>query len=226
MKNRQSLTLYCYQQLHNTILSGRLLPGTKLKIHELKTTYGVGATPVREALSRLTATGLVEAVENRGFRVVYFSEAKLRDLMNTYVALELLILEQSINNGDEAWEANIMAALYRLEKIESSQHVDYLVWARYCKAFQEALVSGCKLQKLLKIRNDLDNQIQGYRCMFFLFVSQKSMKLGMDSAAYRMVASLAIERKASAVVDWMRESIEQSTVLFFSTLKEMGVFDK
>ncbi len=48
---------------------GRLAPGAKLKIELLQERYQVGATPLREALSLLCATGLVERIEQRGFRV-------------------------------------------------------------------------------------------------------------------------------------------------------------
>ena len=51
------------------IVSGALTPGARLGIAETAARYGVGATPLREALSRLAARGLVDAIGKRGFRV-------------------------------------------------------------------------------------------------------------------------------------------------------------
>ena len=61
----RSRTSSIYDQLRDDIIQGQLPPGLKLKIDVLREHYGVGATPIREALSLLTADGLVERLEQR-----------------------------------------------------------------------------------------------------------------------------------------------------------------
>ena len=51
-----------YRLLRRDILAARLLPGAPLKLNVLRNAYGVGWTPLREALSRLEAQRLVTAV--------------------------------------------------------------------------------------------------------------------------------------------------------------------
>ena len=55
--------------LRHDIVAGVLKPDTKLKMRELKARYGMGGSPLREALAQLAARGLVSQEPQRGFRV-------------------------------------------------------------------------------------------------------------------------------------------------------------
>src|SRR5690606_5355848 len=69
-----------YRLLRRDILAARLMPGAPLKVNALRNAYGVGWTPLREALSRLEAERLVTAISNRGFAVAPVSRDELQDL--------------------------------------------------------------------------------------------------------------------------------------------------
>src|SRR3954469_11395404 len=74
--------------IQRDILTGRLAPGARLGIMDLAQGYGMGATPVREGLSRLVARQLVIALGQRGFRVAPVSESDLRDITRMRVVVE------------------------------------------------------------------------------------------------------------------------------------------
>src|SRR3979411_3408233 len=59
------------------ILAGRLAPGARLGIHDLVERYEIGATPLREGLSRLISRGLIVGIGQRGFRVADISREDL-----------------------------------------------------------------------------------------------------------------------------------------------------
>ena len=63
--------------LRELILGGELTPGSRLGEVELADRLGVSRTPVREALSRLAAEGIVEIQPNRGARVATWTVAEL-----------------------------------------------------------------------------------------------------------------------------------------------------
>ena len=58
-----------YWRLREDILRGALQPEAKLRIEQLRQSYGLGASPLREALSRLVSDGLVETEGQRGYWV-------------------------------------------------------------------------------------------------------------------------------------------------------------
>ena len=84
----RSLTSAVQERLRADILSTRLLPGQKLHIAGLAKQFSVSLAAVREALSRLVADGLVQASDQRGFRVSPVSPADLRDVTQTRIDIE------------------------------------------------------------------------------------------------------------------------------------------
>ncbi len=74
--------------LRERILHGELPPGARLGEVELAERLGVSRTPVREALSRLAAEGLVELVPNRGARVSSWTVEQLEEVFELRATLE------------------------------------------------------------------------------------------------------------------------------------------
>lgn len=76
------------EALRELILSAQLAPGSRLGEVELAERLGVSRTPVREALSRLAAEGLVEMAANRGARVATWTLAELEGVFDLRASLE------------------------------------------------------------------------------------------------------------------------------------------
>ncbi len=74
--------------LRELILRGEFGPGARLGEVELAERLGVSRTPVREALGRLAAEGLVELVPNRGARVASWSARELAGVFDLRAVLE------------------------------------------------------------------------------------------------------------------------------------------
>ena len=82
------------------ILRGDFPPGTRLGEVELAERLGVSRTPVREALGRLAAEGLVEIVPNRGARVTSWTVAELEDVFDLRTALEPRLTALAVPRAD------------------------------------------------------------------------------------------------------------------------------
>ncbi|OAH16454.1 GntR family transcriptional regulator [Streptomyces jeddahensis] len=78
---RSTLRQQIADALRDEVLAGRLKPGQEFTVKEIAEQYGVSATPVREALVDLSAQGLLDAVQHRGFCVHEFSLADYRSLV-------------------------------------------------------------------------------------------------------------------------------------------------
>lgn len=77
-----------FDQLREAVVEGRILPGSKISEPELARSYGVSRGPLREAIGRLEACGLVTRKPNVGARVVSLSATELIDIFNVREALE------------------------------------------------------------------------------------------------------------------------------------------
>jgi DNA-binding GntR family transcriptional regulator len=77
--------------IEEAIVSGELAPGTVLRQEQLSEQFNVSRTPVREALRRLAALGLVSFVPNRGVRVRQIVRDELRQAFMVRAELEALV---------------------------------------------------------------------------------------------------------------------------------------
>lgn len=77
-----------YLDIRAGILAGQHEPGSRLREEELARRIGVSRTPVREALRRLTADGLVEVSANRGAQVVSYTDEDLEEIFDLRALLE------------------------------------------------------------------------------------------------------------------------------------------
>jgi DNA-binding GntR family transcriptional regulator len=88
--------------LRELILHGQFAAGARLGEVELAERLGVSRTPVREALTRLAAEGLVELTPNRGARVASWSVAELEGVFDLRSALEPRLTAHAVPHAQPA----------------------------------------------------------------------------------------------------------------------------
>jgi len=98
--------------VEEAIVSGELAPGTVLRQEQLSAQYSVSRTPVREALRRLAALGLVSFEANRGFRVRTLSRQEMWEAFLLRAELESLVTAIAA----EKFSADDLAELDQAEK--------------------------------------------------------------------------------------------------------------
>lgn len=86
------------RSLREEILSGAIAAGSRLGEADIAGRLSVSRTPVREALSRLAAEGLVELQPNRGARVATWSAAELSEIFELRLRLEPYAVRQAVPN--------------------------------------------------------------------------------------------------------------------------------
>jgi GntR family carbon starvation induced transcriptional regulator len=197
----ESLTERAYRSLRHDIMSGILEPDTPLRVEHLKKQLGVGSSPIREALSRLAAEGLVVSELNRGFRVPVVTYDDLRDIVAQRKLIECNTLREAILNSDEQWEAEVIAAYHRMTKVEERGLAEGLnpweEWEERHREFHEALMSGAGSTWASKMLRQLYDQGDRYRRIyrsdaFIVPCIQNDHKLILDAVLARDVdAALA-----------------------------------
>jgi DNA-binding GntR family transcriptional regulator len=124
------------------IMSGDLVPGARLGEVELAERLGVSRTPVREALSRLAAEGLVEIVPNRGARVATWTVAELEGVFDLRSVLEPQLTAFAVPNAtpaDVEQLADLADRMSRIGRPGPGQDLEGLVPLN--RAFHDRLVA-------------------------------------------------------------------------------------
>jgi DNA-binding GntR family transcriptional regulator len=196
----RTLTSAVFNALRSDILSARLLPGQKLHIGALAERFSVSLSAIREALSRLVSGGLVEAADQKGFRVHPVSLAELQDVMLSRIQIEGLALKLSIEHGDAAWAEALRQQHDRLsveplrDPADDRRHNP--AWTVQHQRFHEALVAACPLNWLIRFRHTLYEQSERYRCL-----SVPLSPATRDVAAeHRLIHDAALSRDVAAAV--------------------------
>ncbi len=194
MTDGETLSARAALAIESDILAGRLAPEARLGIAGTAARYGIGATPLREALSRLAARGLVHAEGRRGFRVTPISRADLADIVLIRQTLEREALRLAMARGGADWEAEILAALHRLKRSVRDDPTGFregdAVFDLAHKAFHAALISGCGSPRLIAAQSRLYDEAYRYRRL--MMASFRSPDGFLDS--HEGLAELTIAR--------------------------------
>lgn len=161
----RSLVEDIYSALRSDILFGRRPPSSRLPISEIAEEHGVSVSVVREAVTRLASEDLVEATPQRGFSVRPISIEHFRDLTWVRIQIETMALRRSIERGDVAWEAALVAAHHRLAvtPMVLEDGTGNTEWMAAHGAFHAALAGASGSPVLERVRGQLYDASELYR---------------------------------------------------------------
>lgn len=199
------------ERVRADIVAGILEPGTRLKLPDLSERYQSGINPLREALARLSATGLVLLEDQKGFRVAPVSREDLLDLTRVRTEIECLALRQSLAHGDVEWEARVIATHHRLTRMNltSPGNPKKLsdVWETIHQDFHLALISGCNSRWLIHFHNQLAEQSARYRRLAISFADTKRDIAGEHAD----IVKAALARDADRACELIKAHFSRTT---------------
>jgi len=148
-----------YQTLRDEIVEWELRPGSVLGEVEQSTRLGVSRTPLREALARLMADGLVSPQSGRGLVVTDLSLASIREIFEVRQALEEQAARLAAQRGDTAvfqqLESEFAAVNELLEHDDPARHSYYGLVARLDGAIDDAVDNSYLAAALATLRTHL-----------------------------------------------------------------------
>ncbi|MGO4859336.1 GntR family transcriptional regulator [Arthrobacter sp. 2MCAF14] len=145
-----------YAALREDIIEWRLAPGTVLAEVEQSERLGVSRTPVREALSRLSAEGLTTAAGGRGVVVTDISLDDIDELFELRETLEGKAAALAAERGErpvfEQLHAKLLRAPEMLNDSDPSRHDYYALVGRLDEAIDEAISNSYLAQAMRSLR--------------------------------------------------------------------------
>lgn len=166
-----TLTDRVYSSLREDILFNRLPPGAPLAETAVAAALNVSRGPVREALRRLDAEGLVTVTPRRGAVVSSFTPEEFLDAYRVREALEVLAIRLATLHLSEANLTELERLHEDMLGYAEAEDIDGFFTAN--AAFHATFVNASQNKKLQEIYRPLVNQMRRYR------LSSLSLRGGM-----------------------------------------------
>jgi DNA-binding GntR family transcriptional regulator len=116
-RGHRTLAEKAFDTLHTAIVTGQLRPGARLPIEELADLLGMSPMPIREAVRRLDAAGLVENIPHRGARVTELSIRDLAEVYDVRLTLEVFAIRRAAERFSAAHAIEARRCLNLLAKL-------------------------------------------------------------------------------------------------------------
>lgn len=194
---------YAYETLKGWILSGFLIPGTKIDQEEAARKIGLSGMPLRHALERLNAEGLVIKTPNRGVIVPPVSYTDLNNVFDLRAQLEAMALIQTMNNITDTFVSNLNAML-NIHEFITAPSVSTIMEQN--RAFHHSIVQHCGNQTLITMLENIWDQCERYRRIYFQAPSSNDRIM----AEHRELVHLIGQRKTQEASDFLIKHTRQS----------------
>lgn len=166
-----------YDTLLSELMSLRMPPGTRVTIDALTRRLGVSQTPIRDALSRLEAEGLVVRTHLAGYRV---APQLTKDRFEQLVEFRLLVEPAAARRAAENISASELTALRDLAETMSvspagDRHLAYGVFARRDAAFHGLVAAGSRNQIIQDSLARLHAHVHLFRLLYDAHVTDEAI---------------------------------------------------
>ena len=156
-----------FSLIKEAIVEGEMAAGSKISEPELARAYGISRGPLREAIGRLEACGLVVRRPNIGARVVTLSSSQLIEIFHVREALEGMAARLAAQHMSDEEIADLRCLLDR-HADQIARDTEHAYFQREGDLdFHYRIVEGCRNRRLQSLLcNDLYHLVRMYRCQF------------------------------------------------------------
>ncbi len=149
-----SLAEQAYRLLEEQLVTLRLAPGELLAEKDLVGKAGIGRTPVREAIQRLSSEGLLQVLPRKGLMVTPLRRSDLTQIIETRRVLERLMVVKAAERATPDQRQALLMLASHLEAADS----DLEVFFRLDHRLDELLEAACHNRFLVKALTSMHSQ--------------------------------------------------------------------
>ena len=217
-----TLTEQAFRKIRHAIIACEINPGHKLKVEELSQQYQISSSPVREALTRLSETGFVESLDNKGFRSSMLTIEGIQELTQVRLLIETHALVDAIAHGDDQWEANVVANAHALSLIERKITDSNLAlndeWSTRHRTFHLSIYEGSPSKLIKGILVNLFDNGDRYRKFSALHRTVNRKK----NNEHQQILKAVIDRDTEAAVELLKTHIQATESLVIQGLTNLN----
>ncbi len=226
-----SMTEAVYQRVRLWIVSGELKPGARISIRSLADLLGTSATPVREALKRLQADGLVIASSRRELAVTQLDPVQVHDVFEIRLRLERLGNEWAIAKIDD----EALRVLRGLAEAMEELNIDPDTWREHNRDFHRAFYALSNSDYLLDLIESAWDKTEPYLAIYVKSVFNFEEANAQHRALLRHMENGdldALQKELEAHVRYTEATVAQavagissSTPMASTPGREVALFD-
>lgn len=200
--SRQVLADHVYEALLIALMDGRLEAGTPVSIDGMARELDVSPTPVREALARLEATGMVRRTALRGYRVApLFTPEELADLMDARLVIEPANAFMACSHADGELTAQLAQAIDDLKAApRGPSFSEFRAYWEADERFHRLIAEHADNQFLLSAYNALGGQVQRFRFFGGLGVTDADFAIAEHTEILRAFEAGDAERARQKMI--------------------------
>ena len=191
-RNPAPLRRQVVDELRQSIVSGRLVPGTRLIERELVAHLGVSRTVVREALRQLESEGLISLDDGRGPAVRALTLAEAQELYGIRAVLEGLAARLCAERADARHLKRLQQTVQDTAAAYAAGNPDAIIRAK--NLLYEALLDGAGNSTLSAMLASLHGRISRWRAMGLSHPGRSPRRSAQSVSALRRVVA-AIEKR-------------------------------
>jgi DNA-binding GntR family transcriptional regulator len=162
IEEARSLPDIVYDWLRERILVGELPPGSEIRQELLARQFGTSRVPIREALSRLQAEGLITLRPRRGFAVTSLSEDEIVEVFELRMVVEEHAMRIATKSRTEADVREIEALVEQMETLEPTTPEYLQAWMLTNRLFHTRLIECAHRKRVDEIALNLRDAIEPY----------------------------------------------------------------
>lgn len=165
IQNHRPLREMVYEELKMQILTGAIIPGTRMMEVELAKEIGVSRTPIREAIRKLEKEGLVTIEPRRGAYASQISTEDMVDILEVRQNMEGLaaFFAASRMTPEQLEELKEVSELYN-EAVKTGEMEEMI---KHDTRFHRIIVESCNNKILVKMIEQLQELVLRFRYIYY-----------------------------------------------------------
>ena len=198
---------YVYDTLRTRIVSGENKPGERLILRKVAAMAGTSLVPVREAIKKLEADGLVTQIPHVGASIAAPDLEKIEEILLIRATLEILGIQVTLPRFTEAdfedLEAIILETRWAVERRNSAR------LNRLNREFHLRLYRSCPLPRLKKMIEDLWDESQISSNLLEFIPQRAKQNLAEHQRLVRFLRKRDV-KNVEAIIHTQRENAESA----------------
>lgn len=155
-----------YRAIREGILAGSLAQGSHITARQLAEATGLSRTPVREAMRRLEAEGLITLIPNRGAFVARWTESEIEQIYELRVLLESFAAQVAAERINDEQRAELRSLAQEMGRLVEQRPVNVEAIAEVNDRFHKGVLEACgnpRLRDLLGTITEVPLQLSTFR---------------------------------------------------------------